>query len=68
MGLKSELVWESEKGNRNLIRLKEGGQIATVIISDASEDELRELAKAAVEAADQIRGFRQDAADVRKPK
>lgn len=59
--LKSALVWQSPKG-RDLIRVMEGGNDATVTIGVASEDELRSLAAACIEAADQIHAYANDAA------
>jgi hypothetical protein len=67
MAIKSSLLWETATG-RAMIRLNEGGKCATVLISESDPAELRELAKAALEAADQIDGFAADAAEVRKPK
>lgn len=57
--LKSALVWTNPKG-RELIRVLEGGDDATIIPMTCNEADLRELAKAANEAADQIRAFRED--------
>jgi hypothetical protein len=57
--LKSALVWTTPKG-RELLRLIEGGSEASIIPMTCNEADLRELAKAASEAADQIASFRSD--------
>jgi hypothetical protein len=59
--LKSALTWQTGSG-RELVRLDEGANKATVIVSVCDEAELRALAQAALEAADQIAGFKADAA------
>jgi len=43
-----------------LVRLIEGGSEATIIPMTFNEADLRELAKAAAEAADQLASFRSD--------
>jgi hypothetical protein len=59
--LKSALVWTTPLG-RDLIRLDEGGKDATVAIGVASQADLRALAAAALEAADQMQAYATDAA------
>lgn len=58
--LKSALVWTTPTG-RDLIRLDEGGKDAVVAIGVASEAELRALAAACLEAADQMQAYATDA-------
>jgi hypothetical protein len=55
----SALTWKTAKG-RELIRLDESADAAEVVIGRSSEDELRALAQAALEAADQIAAGRMD--------
>lgn len=68
MALKSSLLWQTDKGNRDLIRVNEGATTAVVIASECDAPTLRELAKAATEAAEQLEGFAADAEKVRKAK
>jgi hypothetical protein len=67
MGLVSSLLWQTET-KRGLIRLNEGATTAGVLVGDCNAAELRELSKAALEAAEQLDGFAADAAEVRKPR
>jgi hypothetical protein len=57
--LKSALIWTTSKG-RELLRLVEGGNEVTIIPMTCNEADLREMAKAAAEAADQLASFRSD--------
>ena len=57
--LKSALIWTTAKG-RELLRLVEGGNEVAIIPMTCNEADLRELAKAAAEAADQLASFRSD--------
>lgn len=63
MALKSALIWTTDRG-RELIRLREGAADAAVLVCDCDPATLRELAKAATEAAEQIEAFAADAAEV----
>jgi hypothetical protein len=57
--LKSALIWTTSNG-RELLRLVEGGNEVTIIPLTFNESDLRELAKAAAEAADQLASYRSD--------
>ena len=57
--LNSALIWTTSKG-RELLRLVEGGSEVTIIPMTCNEADLRELAKSADEAADQLASFRSD--------
>ena len=59
--LKSALVWTTPTG-RELLRLVEGSDEAYIVPMTLKEADLRELAKACGEAAEQIAGFKADAA------
>lgn len=56
--LTSALTWRTAKG-RELARLEEGAEQAEVIASKCSEEDLRALAQACIEAADQIKSYRE---------
>jgi hypothetical protein len=56
--LRSALIWTTSKG-RELLRLVEGGNAVTIPMT-CNEADLRELAKAAGEAADQLASFQGD--------
>lgn len=56
--LVSALTWRTTKG-RELVRLEEGADAAEVVIGRSGEEELRALADAAIQAADQIAAYRQ---------